>query len=166
MPAVHLPTYDPLCVLDGDFPVGHRNGHHEHHHQYSQHSEDQYVEDVDSSCLQVPADHSQPVGQSGNDPSKDDQRNPVPDPFGRNLFPNPHQQQRACGKGDDNHGKGEEVRIVDCCPQAICHPDCLNGAQAHRCVAVDFIDFFCSFRSLFGPFFQSRDHHCQQLRND
>ena len=144
MAAVHLPTYDPLCILYGDFAVRHGNGYHEHHHQDCQHSEDQYVEDANCTCLQVPADDGQPVGQSGNDPGEDDQRNTVPDPFRSDLFPNPHQQQRACGKRDDDHGKREEVRIVDCRSQTIRHPDCLNGTQAHRRIAVDFVDFFAA----------------------
>jgi hypothetical protein len=82
MTAIHFPSYNPLCILNRDLAVSHSNGNNKHDHQNSKDSKDQYIEDIDSTSRQIPAndmqDHS---GRRETIPAKIIREIPLPIPL-------------------------------------------------------------------------------------
>ena len=96
MTAIHLTADDTFRILHRDLTdaLGNRNNENDHGQRNKQ--EQDHVQNVDCTYVQIFCQRGDAVRKAGYDTRKDDQGDTVSDTFLRNLFTDPHQQAGAC----------------------------------------------------------------------
>ena len=163
---IHFPTDDTLCVLHGDSALGIRDEHDEDHDCQDADNQQKRGVPLERAVCKAGNHRAYELRDTGDDTGKEDHRDAVADAELVDLLAHPHQEGRACRKGQDDHETVDKAGLVEQAVVLEHHIICKahEHAQTDGRVTGDVLDLLAAFLTVFlCQAFQSRNRDGQKL---
>ncbi len=165
--AVEAHAADSLGVGDRNLPLAFGNDHHSPNHQNGGGQKSQVGRDL---ARVVGGDElTSALGKTGDNPGKNNERNPVPDPLLGNQLAKPHEKHRAGGDDNDVRQKPKAAKRLEnlLILEQGQEPKRLEGCQGNSQIPRVLVEFRpARLTLLVVEFFYFRKDHCQKLHDD
>ena len=168
LPAKCLVADASVCVTYRDIPSRRFNVNDDR--DQCDHDDDEEHDAEGRSCITAAnafRDLSQATRQPNDDTCEDEQRDAVADTAFGDLFTEPHHEDRAGRKRDDDHRRRNPAVCDDLVPREPCrNKESLNGTKANGRIARPLIQLLSADLAFFLDLLYRRREHRHQLHND